>query len=168
MQCSAGAAASDETEIATLRETLHRCQADLVHAELEAEAAARRASAAQAPHSLSELTELTELTPSTSRAPRGSRAPSRKGEGDGDGGGHGPGGCLGRKDGDGPPGGLQADLEDILEAVKQHDLKMSAIKSELTRREEKGNATPDEVTVIQLQTRRDEQEESTGTTCIHF
>ncbi|CAE7693157.1 unnamed protein product [Symbiodinium sp. CCMP2592] len=144
------AAASDETEIATLRETLHRCQADLVHAELEAEAAARRASAAQAPHSLSELTET----------PRGNRAPSRKGDGDGgDGGdgdgGHGPPGGLrlGRKDGD------QADLEDILEAVKQHDLKMTAIKSELTRREEKGNATPDEVTVIELQTRRDEQEE---------
>ena len=67
MQCSSGAA-SDETEIAKLRETLHRCQADLAHAELEAEAAEAAEAAASAPP----LSELTEATPS-------SGAPGRRG-----------------------------------------------------------------------------------------
>ena len=145
MQCSSGAA-SDETEIAKLRETLHRCQADLAHAELEAEAAEAAASAPP-------LSELTEAMPSSSGAAgrRGPRPALGLDE-------------PGRGEGSRPPraGALEA-LEDIIEAVKQHDLKMTAIKSELTRREEKGNATPDEATVVELQTRRNELEESTYT-----
>ncbi|CAE7570598.1 unnamed protein product, partial [Symbiodinium sp. CCMP2456] len=146
---SSRAAASDETEIAKLRETLHRCQADLVHAELEAEAAARRASAI-----VPSLSELTETPSSVERVERVERAERRA-----------PRPALGLDEpgpGDGPrasrAGTLEA-LEDIIEAVKQHDLKMTAIKSELTRREETGNATPDEATVFELQTRRDELEE---------
>ena len=149
MPHSQGATASD-AEIVKLRQMLQHRQADLVRAELQADMAARRAS------ELLQQSEL-ELPSSTSRSPRTPEPPAAN---------------LslpsGKRASAGPDlsARVSADLENILEAVKQHELNMAAVKSELVSEaamslQGKGDAAAvDEMLVLtRLRSRRDEHEE---------
>ena len=131
---------------------LQRSQEDLVQAELEADAAARRTSAilAQQPSegTPSSAISPTPLTPSVSET---MSLPSHAGR------------HSKARDKNGSARLSAQDLENVLEAVlKQHDMNMTAIKTELTSEEPskgKGGATSDESsTVAELRARRDEHE----------
>ncbi|CAE7292056.1 unnamed protein product [Symbiodinium natans] len=150
IEAASSRATASDAEIVKLRQMLQHRQADLVRAELQADMAARRAS------ELLQQSEL-ELPSSTSRSPRTPEPPAAN---------------LslpsGKRASAGPDlsARVSADLENILEAVKQHELNMAAVKSELVSEaamslQGKGDAAAvDEMLVLtRLRSRRDEHEE---------